>query len=933
MDTSLLIEPREDDETVPDTHPIYTNVQGKRAAEVPLSAVTSSPPAKRQSKWAPEEDALIMKLRQSGMKWNDIAKKLPGRSSISCRLHYQNYLEKRPIHDPGQHRRSNLQSLSMTMPSLYSFAPVGSHADGSTFEGTVLPPTGQDIVQTTEYRNMSSRRASPAHSFASYGGTGSTPPLLPASTPPLPRRSSGLITPPPLSFRDDSPPKASTYTPFERLARPIPSIPLPQTEYTYSRLASDQIRLLKLLKGRADDPMHCQLTTVTTNGLRESTYHALSYAWGDSITMEDIFLQHSNDGTSASGPHSHPFPWSSSPLFKVRSNLFLALKRLRSAEEDIYFWVDAICINQTDDVEKSHQLPKMLDIYSNAESVCIWLGDDENAAELGTSIAANPIDFIPQIVNLRSFDRILSVDTSMDSLKSIVSFANLLTKPWFRRRWVIQEVSASRAASVHYGSKKINWIDFADAVQLLQANLDRIRAIYNSSEFSKRDPDALSHLESAGATAIVQASINVLQKMDNGQVVTRLWGIEKLVTMFHHFEASDSRDTIYALLSLASDGHMSTESSVRGLVPDYTMAPLEVYAEFVRYCVESGRSLDIICRHWALPLRQMNNIASLPVHCAVTPPPRSHIPSWIGLVTESSFGPPSHFTRRMNGDSLVGAPGRRIYNASLSKTADARFSALDGLCSPRSPHLYFHHWQPPEGSLPNAGTLLENNNTPNESNAISMFNVALSARPTLYAKGICLGRVTEVSSRVVDGTVPVESLRMAGWSRSMGVDNIPDRLWKTLVADRDSQGERPPTWWRRACMHCLTRLSSNGDLNTSKLLENMSVPKFAVDFLKRVQSVVWNRKFFVVRSLQADPDWRYGFGSSDVNNDDMVCILFGCSVPVVLRRKNGKGDTILSDEQFSLVGEAYIHGGMDGELLASVDRHVIETATLQFAIV
>lgn len=48
-------------------------------------------PAKKQSKWSPEEDALIIDLRGRGMKWEDISKQLPGRSAISCRLHYQNY--------------------------------------------------------------------------------------------------------------------------------------------------------------------------------------------------------------------------------------------------------------------------------------------------------------------------------------------------------------------------------------------------------------------------------------------------------------------------------------------------------------------------------------------------------------------------------------------------------------------------------------------------------------------------------------------------------------------------------------------------------------------------------------------------------------------------------------------------------------------------
>ncbi|KAF2196089.1 hypothetical protein GQ43DRAFT_277981 [Delitschia confertaspora ATCC 74209] len=56
-------------------------------------------PAKKQSKWTTEEDNLTIDLRGQGMKWDDIAKRLPGRSAISCRLRYQNYLEKRAIWD------------------------------------------------------------------------------------------------------------------------------------------------------------------------------------------------------------------------------------------------------------------------------------------------------------------------------------------------------------------------------------------------------------------------------------------------------------------------------------------------------------------------------------------------------------------------------------------------------------------------------------------------------------------------------------------------------------------------------------------------------------------------------------------------------------------------------------------------------------------
>ena len=67
-------------------------MNGKRLA----SAHPSDPPAKKkQSKWTPDQDACIIELRGNGMKWDDISKHIPGRSAISCRLRFQNYLERR----------------------------------------------------------------------------------------------------------------------------------------------------------------------------------------------------------------------------------------------------------------------------------------------------------------------------------------------------------------------------------------------------------------------------------------------------------------------------------------------------------------------------------------------------------------------------------------------------------------------------------------------------------------------------------------------------------------------------------------------------------------------------------------------------------------------------------------------------------------------
>ncbi|KAI5787109.1 hypothetical protein EDC01DRAFT_717922 [Geopyxis carbonaria] len=70
----------------------------------PLPTSPNSP-AKKQSKWTPEEDALIIELRGRGTKWEEISQRLPGRSAISCRLHYQNYLERRSEWDEEKKNR------------------------------------------------------------------------------------------------------------------------------------------------------------------------------------------------------------------------------------------------------------------------------------------------------------------------------------------------------------------------------------------------------------------------------------------------------------------------------------------------------------------------------------------------------------------------------------------------------------------------------------------------------------------------------------------------------------------------------------------------------------------------------------------------------------------------------------------------------------
>ena len=120
---------------------------------------------------------------------------------------------------------------------------------------------------------------------------------------------------------------------------------------------------------------------------------------------------------------------------------------------------------------------------------------------------------------------------------------------------------------------------------------------------------------------------------------------------------------------------------------------------------------------------------------------------------------------------------------------------------------------------------------------------------SLIVNGFVLGGITQVSPRIISGIIPQEALEMGGWSYSLKeddlpTDKVPDRLWRTLVAGRHSGGQRPPAWFKRACLYSLQREDNSGDIHTRDLIDAQDSPEQMVTYLKRVQNVVWNRKVF-----------------------------------------------------------------------------------------
>jgi hypothetical protein len=184
----------------------------------------------------------------------------------------------------------------------------------------------------------------------------------------------------------------------------------------------------------------------------------------------------------------------------------------------------------------------------------------------------------------------------------------------------------------------------------------------------------------------------------------------------------------------------------------------------------------------------------------------------------------------------------------------------------------------------------------------------------LTVKGYCLDEISEVSNRVAGGMIHCEALEMGGWlkkeSNEEDREKVPEQLWRTLVADRGPNATSAPAWYHRACLECLDWADENGDLNTNELKKTDGVPSTIIMFLERVQRVIYNRRFFKTKGRPGRSPL-LGLAPPNSKPGDHICIIYGCSVPVLLTKaKNSESENL-----YEVVGECYVHGMMDGEAI------------------
>ncbi|KAK0664574.1 heterokaryon incompatibility protein-domain-containing protein [Cercophora samala] len=395
-------------------------------------------------------------------------------------------------------------------------------------------------------------------------------------------------------------------------------------KYEYNKLSSMQrrIRLLRLEGGGHGNPeISCELfevdfdrehgvqltpssdnqngqpaangtTTPEVNGNTTAAgskepfdYEALSWCWG--VENKDFGIRVKKGGKTYRLP--------------VTRELALALKYLRRTNHDRVLWIDAICIDQENHEERNHQVQMMSLIYTSASQVCVWLGEDNDDS-------ATAISFIHEIMQLENFDAIAA---NKDNATKWQSLLLLMQRPWFSRRWVVQEIALARKATIYCGKDEIAWQNFAVAVELfveVETATHRLSEVMQKTEAFNHVPQWFEHVSELGASVLVQATGKVFrrdaaethsenvsgaspphQEVSNGRqpsqrrenvgIVSRkgqksakgaagasgkeqtgqsipprpLLGLEYLVSSLSVFEATQPRDAVYSLLAIARD--------------------------------------------------------------------------------------------------------------------------------------------------------------------------------------------------------------------------------------------------------------------------------------------------------------------------------------------------------------------------------------------
>jgi hypothetical protein len=594
--------------------------------------------------------------------------------------------------------------------------------------------------------------------------------------------------------------------------------------YEYAPLnRSREIRLLRVSCVGNPKQFICELIPTSLNSL-STQYLAISYTWGSAAPYSTV-------------------TFSDSKVLDVSKSVFTILNTLFSPGETMHVWIDSLCINQSDDKEKSHQVRLMDEIYSKAQRVVICLGE-------ATHDSDRAMDFIHPLRNAIRAARLAQEDESLATAESIfqqgrfdltspswIALGNLFRRPWFQRIWVIQEVVMGRDPVFICGDRAIEWdLMHYITTRLFQHSLDNL--------FTYNPDDPIRPLPGPDGVGRLMA-INEVRAMKQGGESENFQ--DTLIGMYS-FKCSNPRDKIYGLLGIATD----TGDVI--LDPDYGASVEEVFTRTARYLLQRDDSIVIL--HHA-GIGNTRKYESLP----------SWVPQWEGDSDEDD---------RL---CLGGMHKWSRYNAaagSLPKvyTSGSEILIIQGVIVDIVSDLSSVRRKPDlDGEIVDMDDLERSRLAVLEEDEkmVGRVRSAKTAMSELYPGGFCT------------------------WKEA---------YWRTLIANSaltkpapESYGEYFDIWKRR-----LQVPAADEELDLAHAHQN----RLSSIFNQACSMAATNRRLFGTEK------GLIGLTSSGTFLSDRVCIFLGGVTPFIIR-ENTLTSAGVGRRTWILVGEAYVHGLMDGE--------------------
>ena len=536
---------------------------------------------------------------------------------------------------------------------------------------------------------------------------------------------------------------------------------------------------------------------------------------------------------------------------RVTENLDAAIRHLRRLDKSMLIWIDALCINQENTPERNCQVAMMGDIYRGAQEVFAWLGNLD--AETGKVLSM--VEGFGSDVMLHwdpAFPAAISED--MVSASQFMGLCRLLSRPWWTRVWTVQEAILPERLTFVCGERRVGAASFFG----FSGNFARHMSSCCGEFFLSQDQSMLRGL---------RYQVDSLYTMQYFRAHKENTDISMQMSYYRTRSCKDPKDKIYGFIGFG--GWKFIEADIQ---PDYSMSDESVYEEIAGRIMESPGGLHLLRE--VLPKQSLRNNARI-----------KNLPSW---VPDWTITVPLAAVRPMFGIRQPHGTLRRY-------EAGNKFQVKQGIRTSVS------YLKPGKLALP-----------------VALFG-------TIGA----LGDSRKDSEREVTTARFEDIVTIQKWRSLANIDAEGSRLYfnsNQLNTHRDDLVTVEDAFWEVLCSSIL--LASPDGLSIGGQALTQGVPEAreayteamkiigtpmqhdqeqgATQFVSSILQSIGSRRFF----LSGNYNRWMGLAPFTARKGDQIALFGGGTVPYIIRPH---GDP--KKKEWTYIGDAYIHGAMDGEAL------------------